>query len=116
MKILVAEDETIIRLDLRALLEGAGFEVCAEAKDGETFAGAAARELLEETGLEADVEPLESPFEYEGVRVESFIVDAPQGWEPTLDWEHDEYRWLPREEAAELLYWPEPAALLRSLP
>src|SRR5205814_10493733 len=35
MRILVAEDETIIRLDLRALLEGAGFEVCAEAKDGE---------------------------------------------------------------------------------
>src|SRR2546423_10345131 len=34
MRILVAEDETIIRLDLRALLEGAGFEVCAEAKDG----------------------------------------------------------------------------------
>src|SRR5215213_7742986 len=35
MRILVAEDETIIRLDLRALLERAGFEVCAEAKDGE---------------------------------------------------------------------------------
>ncbi len=35
MRILIAEDETIIRLDLRALLEGAGFEVCAEAKDGE---------------------------------------------------------------------------------
>jgi AmiR/NasT family two-component response regulator len=35
MKILIAEDETIIRMDLRALLEGAGFEVCAEAKDGE---------------------------------------------------------------------------------
>ena len=34
-RILVAEDETIIRLDLRALLEKAGFEVCAEAKDGE---------------------------------------------------------------------------------
>jgi AmiR/NasT family two-component response regulator len=34
MRILVAEDETIIRLDLRALLEGAGFEVCAEARDG----------------------------------------------------------------------------------
>ena len=34
MRILVAEDETIIRLDLRALLERAGFEVCAEAKDG----------------------------------------------------------------------------------
>src|SRR3954465_9584833 len=34
LRILVAEDETIIRLDLRSLLEGAGFEVCAEAKDG----------------------------------------------------------------------------------
>jgi len=35
VKVLVAEDETIIRLDLRALLERAGFEVCAEARDGE---------------------------------------------------------------------------------
>ncbi len=35
MRILIAEDETIIRLDLREMLERAGFEVCAEAKDGE---------------------------------------------------------------------------------
>ncbi|MGZ4396737.1 MAG: response regulator, partial [Gaiellaceae bacterium] len=35
MRILIAEDETIIRLDLRDLLERAGFDVCAEAKDGE---------------------------------------------------------------------------------
>jgi two-component system, response regulator PdtaR len=34
VRILVAEDETIIRLDLRELLERAGLEVCAEAKDG----------------------------------------------------------------------------------
>jgi AmiR/NasT family two-component response regulator len=34
-RILLAEDETIIRLDLRGLLEGAGFHVCAEARDGE---------------------------------------------------------------------------------
>jgi response regulator NasT len=34
VRILIAEDETIIRLDLRALLEGAGFEVVAEAHDG----------------------------------------------------------------------------------
>jgi two-component system, response regulator PdtaR len=32
---MIAEDETIIRLDLRALLERAGYEVCAEARDGE---------------------------------------------------------------------------------
>jgi len=35
LRILIAEDETIIRLDLRDLLERAGFEVCAEARDGE---------------------------------------------------------------------------------
>ena len=35
MRILVAEDETIIRLDLKDLLERSGFEVCAEARDGE---------------------------------------------------------------------------------
>ena len=34
MRILIAEDETIIRLDLRDLLERAGFDVCAEARDG----------------------------------------------------------------------------------
>src|SRR5262245_43579558 len=35
MRVLVAEDETIIRLDLRGMLEAAGLEVCAEARDGE---------------------------------------------------------------------------------
>ena len=34
-RILIAEDETIIRLDLRDLLERSGHEVCAEARDGE---------------------------------------------------------------------------------
>jgi len=34
VRILIAEDETIIRLDLRSLLEDAGHEVCAEARDG----------------------------------------------------------------------------------
>ena len=34
VRILVAEDETIIRLDLCALLEQAGYEVCGEARDG----------------------------------------------------------------------------------
>ena len=34
MKVLIAEDETIIRLDLRTLLERAGHEVVGEASDG----------------------------------------------------------------------------------
>ena len=44
MKILIAEDETIIRLDLRGLLERAGYDVVGEARDGEE-AVALAREL-----------------------------------------------------------------------
>lgn len=35
MRILVAEDETIIRLDLKDMLARAGYDVCAEARDGE---------------------------------------------------------------------------------
>src|SRR5438128_1316431 len=46
MRVLVAEDETLIRLDLRELLEQAGFEVCAEARDG-----------LEAVELAREVEP-----------------------------------------------------------
>ena len=34
-RVLIAEDETIIRLDLKGMLEAAGLEVCAEARDGE---------------------------------------------------------------------------------
>src|SRR4051794_40845892 len=35
MRILIGEDETIIRVDLCELLEEAGFDVCAEGKAGE---------------------------------------------------------------------------------
>src|SRR5256885_9033700 len=35
VRILIAEDETIIRLDLRDLLERSGHDVVAEARDGE---------------------------------------------------------------------------------
>jgi 8-oxo-dGTP pyrophosphatase MutT (NUDIX family) len=93
---------------------------------GEAFHVAALRELREETGLEAgELQPLEA-FAYtreswedepgQRVHVEAFLVDVEPGWEPLLNEEHVEYRWLRREEAAALLYWPEPAALLRSLP
>jgi dATP pyrophosphohydrolase len=93
---------------------------------GEAFHAAALRELREETGLEVDeLLPLgefayvrESWEEEPGLRVhvQAFLADVEPGWEPTLDHEHDDYRWCSREAAAELLFWPEPAALLRSLP
>jgi len=91
---------------------------------GEEWDAAVRRELREETGLDAGVESIggfayvREPWEAEpGMRVvvEAFLAEAPAGWEPTLNEEHDEYRWLPRDEAAELLFWPEPAQLLREL-
>jgi dATP pyrophosphohydrolase len=108
--------------------EGGGYwhTIAGKVEDGEEPHAAAVRELREETGLEAG--PLERLGEFAYVRagwesepglrvhVAAFLVDVETGWEPALNEEHDEYRWLPREEAAGLLFWPEPAQILRALP
>lgn len=99
---------------------------------GESAAEAAARELEEETGLVASVEDLRRPFDYplaeeseavrsrfaegvEEVHVDCFLAHAPAGWEPTLDDEHDDFRWCSAPEADALLYWPEPRELVRAV-
>ena len=90
-------------------------------EEGESFAEAAARELYEETGHAAQPVEIAEPFVYlvehdaGGITVGCFLVDVPAGWEPRLNDEHDEYRWCSRDEAVELLYWPEPKELLRAL-
>ena len=93
---------------------------------GESAAQAAQRELHEETRLAAEPESTGHTFVYEpeewerhagagSVRVDCFVVEAPSAWEPELDWEHDDYRWCALEEAATLLYWPEPREVVRTL-
>ncbi|HZR96310.1 MAG TPA: NUDIX domain-containing protein [Gaiellaceae bacterium] len=88
-------------------------------EEGETYAEAAARELLEETGFAAEPVEISQPFVYvvgeRSVTVTCYLVDVPSGWEPVLDAEHDDYRWCSRDDAVELLYWPEPKELLRTL-
>ena len=84
-------------------------------EEGETWREAAARELVEETGLAVELRDLEQPYVYDSVTVHTFVADAPPGWEPVLDWEHDEYRWCDTAAALELLYWPEPRDVLRSM-
>ena len=97
---------------------------------GEEPAAAAARELLEETGLVAVPEPLGDPLGYdlagdpepvrarfpagtERIVVWPFVADAPEGWEPNLDHEHVDARWLDAEAAVALLHYPEPKEIVR---
>jgi len=108
--------------------DGGGYwhTIAGGVEPGEEPEAAALRELREETGLEAEaIQPIggfayvrEAWEEEPGLRVhvEAFLVDVAADWEPQLDREHDDYRWCSRDEAIELLFWPEPAQLLRSLP
>jgi len=99
---------------------------------GETVADAARRELREESGLVGtELTELGSPVTYpitpalrlrydypadlREVTVYSFAARAPTGWEPTLNEEHDEYRWTTVEEALSLLHWPEAREAVRRL-
>jgi 8-oxo-dGTP pyrophosphatase MutT (NUDIX family) len=98
-------------------------------EDGETFAGAAARELLEETGLTADVVDLgmrqsyavpdEMRSEYlpgvDEVEIENFAVKVSAGWEPALNDEHDSYRWLTLPEAIAIEHWPETKEVIAAI-
>ena len=99
---------------------------------GEGIADAARRELREESGLVgADLVDLGPPATYPittelrlrydypadlpEVTVYTFAARAPAGWEPTLNEEHDEYRWTTVEEALSLLHWPEAREAVRRL-
>ena len=55
------------------------------------------------------------PADLHAVTVYSFAARAPAGWEPTLNEEHDEYRWSTVEEAVSLLHWPEARDAVRRL-
>src|SRR5947208_9536403 len=98
-------------------------------EDGETFAEAAARELREETGLEAPVVDVRMPQGYRvpdemrseyltgvnQVAIENFTVEVPMGWEPVLNEEHDSYKWLTRDDAVAIAHWPETKEVLTVL-
>jgi 8-oxo-dGTP pyrophosphatase MutT (NUDIX family) len=65
---------------------------------GENPEAAAVRELREETGLELPLTRIESP----NPDVTHYLAEAPRGTEVVVDLEHDAYRWLALEAAAEL--------------
>ena len=96
---------------------------------GETFAAAARRELREETGLDAEVTDLEMPQSYavptemsaeygsgvEAVAVQNFGIVVPGDWEPVLNEEHDDYRWLGLADAIAIVRWPETMEIIATL-
>ncbi|HEV8468918.1 MAG TPA: NUDIX domain-containing protein [Candidatus Limnocylindria bacterium] len=95
----------------------------------ESFAEAAGRELVEETGLHAAVADLAMPQSYPvpetlrheygpgtvEVTIGNFSVEVPPEWEPTLNEEHDRYRWCDLSEATLLEHWPETAEIMAAL-
>lgn len=110
------------------------WHVVAGALEGaETPREAALRELREELELTgAGLVDLECRFAYaladesEAVRfrfdpsvtevvVDAFVADAAPSWEPSLNDEHDGYRWCTAAEACALLFWPEPRELVLEL-
>lgn len=89
---------------------------------GETAVETARRELSEETGWAAgrglrDLWAIPSVNAFYEVATDRVVL-APafaalvEG-DPTLDGEHDDWAWLPADEAARRLDWPEQARLLR---
>jgi dihydroneopterin triphosphate diphosphatase len=101
---------------------------------GENAEQAAIRELCEELDLDARgrlwpvryeygyaaaEEPPERRAEWppgtERIAVTGFIAEAPPGFEPTLNWEHDDSRWCTLDEAVALFRWPDVGVALRQL-
>ena len=97
----------------------------------ETPRVAAQRELLEETGLTAEVRELPVTLSYsllddppairaryapgiETVTVHAFVADAPPGWEPMLDAEHDVHCWCDLDDAVGLMVYETARAALRA--
>jgi dATP pyrophosphohydrolase len=104
-----------------ALEEGEGAEQAALRELREEIAFDAGRfwPVRYEYGYAAAEEPPERQAQWppgtERIAVTGFIVEVPPDFEPTLNWEHNDYRWCSLEEAATLFHWPDVGEALEEL-
>jgi len=81
-------------------------------EQGETFEEAIRREALEETGITEIIKVVDSNYHYEFTdegrhHVEYiFGVEVPASTNVRLSHEHDDFRWVGKNEALQLLKWP----------
>jgi dihydroneopterin triphosphate diphosphatase len=90
--------------------------VTGKLEDGETILDGALREVAEETGLRrsdlSDVMDTDIVNWFHAADLDTILCEAvfaarvPPGARITLSSEHDDQRWLPAEEAKELVVWP----------
>lgn len=110
----VSRDERFLVLLRAPYKHGYWHLVGGGVESGESEADAAVRELHEETELVAPtLDDLGDDLGYDDVRVHAFAARAPADWEPTLNEEHDEYRWCSLDEALALLEYEEPREVVR---
>ena len=116
-------------LMLHRVVEDYWHVVAGVVEEGETFAEAAGRELREETGLDAAIGEARMRQTYavpESMRaqylagvarvaIETFAVDVPPSWEPVLNEEHDDYRWLSPSDSIAIAHWPETKEVLAAM-
>ncbi len=116
-------DRECLFLLMRRVPERGGFwqPLTGGVEHGETFEEAVRREAFEETGITEITEAVDSNYHYEFTdegrhHVEYiFGAEVPASTNIHLSHEHDDFRWVSKDEALQLLKWPGNKEGLRKL-
>jgi 8-oxo-dGTP pyrophosphatase MutT (NUDIX family) len=115
----------VLILQRASALGGFWHVVAGGVESAESWDEAAKRELAEETGLAVDalVPIARTNFTYslpvdgsaEDVEVECVLIEVADDYEPTLNVEHETYRWCGVREACRMVQWANIADSLQEL-